>query len=110
MLCCVSCNGPEVNEIVEGFGKAKTILSPVFAFEIASRRLAGPASAVLVTVRVLGSERSSSCSSRRRDGGNDLRNRRQLSLGFIRCMSLASRIGPPRNEGPSCNCAPGRVL
>jgi hypothetical protein len=66
---------PDVSEIVDGFGKAKTIVSDCTAAAIAARKLPGPLSAVLVTVRMLGSQRSSSGSNRRRHGGNGRRNR-----------------------------------
>src|SRR5262249_29846610 len=67
--------GPDVSEVVGGFGKAKTIVSDCAARAIAARKLPGPLSAVLVTVNMLGRQRSSSISSPRRHGGNGRRNR-----------------------------------
>src|SRR5262249_48342223 len=57
---------PELSWIVDGLGKLKTMLSPFMALPIAARKLPAPLSEALVTVKILGRERSSSASRRSR--------------------------------------------
>ena len=86
----LNCKGPEVREMVDGFGKAKTIASLLFALESASRKVPGPESPVLVTVSTLGERRSSKDSSRGRHSGSLRIARRWLGRDCLKRMEFFS--------------------
>src|SRR6516164_3520238 len=68
--------------MVDGLGSANKIVSPFTAAASSARRLPAPLSAVLVTVKMLGSRRSSNISTRGRHGHrlNSGKERRRLPL------------------------------
>jgi hypothetical protein len=74
LILVLTLSVPDVSWIVDGFGSAKTIVSPFRAVASSALSVPGPLSAVLVTVNVLGSERSSSRSmiGRNRDRATPL--------------------------------------